>query len=81
MSKNNSIFSFFKRKKQKLTPKQLNELALEKAREMSDKMAKDKEDTSNLFLTKILENAKLRNEAERDFIGEEQDQYKKEDKE
>lgn len=70
--KDTSFFSFFGRKKRKLTPKQQNELAMEQARAMSDKMAKDKEEIRELFLQKILENAKIRNEAERDFIGEDE---------
>ena len=41
--KDNSVFSFFKRKKRKLTPKERNELALERARAISDKMVKDKD--------------------------------------
>lgn len=49
---NSSIFSFFKKKKRKLTEKQQNELALEQARAISDKMAKDKEDIQLLFLQK-----------------------------
>lgn len=74
MGKNNFVFSFFNRKKRKLTPKQQNELALEQARQMSDKMAKDKEDIRNLFLQKILENAKLRNQAEDDFVGKDEEE-------
>jgi len=71
-----SIFSFFKNKKRKLTPKEKNELALERARQISDKMAQDKIDSRNLFLQKILENAKAYNEARADF-----DDETKEDKE
>jgi len=66
----NSIFAFFKRKKRKLTEKQKNELALERARQISDKMAQDKIDSRNLFLQKILENAKAYNEAKADFDNE-----------
>ena len=73
----NSIFAFFKRKKRKLTPKERNELALERARAISDKMVKDKEDSRNLFLEKILENAKAYNAAKEDFVSEEEN---KEDK-
>mgnify|MGYP003291013854 CR=1 FL=1 len=75
--KDNSVFSFFKRKKRKLTPKERNELALERARAISDKMVKDKEDSRNLFLEKILENAKAYNAAKEDFVSEEEN---KEDK-
>jgi len=71
-----SIFSFFKNKRRKLTPKEKNELALERARQISDKMAQDKIDSRNLFLQKILENAKAYNEARADF-----DDETKEDKE
>lgn len=63
----NSIFSFFKGKKRKLTPKQQNELALEQARAISDKMAKDKQDSRDLFLQKLLENAQAYNKAKEDF--------------
>lgn len=66
----NSIFAFFKRKKRKLTEKQKNELALERARQISDKMVQDKEDSRNLFLQKILENARAYNEAKADFAPE-----------
>ena len=73
-NKNNFIFSFFNRKKKKLTPKQRNELALERARAISDKMVKDKEDSRNLFLEKILENARAYNAAKEDFAPEEKEQ-------
>ena len=65
-----SIFSFFRNKRRKLTPKEQNELALERARQISDKMAQDKIDSRNLFLQKILENAKAYNEAKADFDNE-----------
>ena len=55
MKDNKSIFNFFKSKR---------------AREISDKMAKDKEDSRNLFLEKILENAKAYNKAKEDFESE-----------
>lgn len=71
--KNDSIFSFFKRKKRKLTPKQQNEAALEYARQLSDKMAQDKIDSRNLFLQKLLENAKAYNEAKEDFSQEKEE--------
>ena len=73
---NSSIFSFFKKKKRKLTEKQQNELALEQARAISDKMAKDKEDIQLLFLQKILQNARERNAAEADFIQSEKEEEK-----
>lgn len=71
---NSSIFSFFKKKKRKLTEKQQNELALEQARAISDKMAKDKEDIQLLFLQKILQNARERNAAEEDFTQAEKEE-------
>ena len=71
---NSSIFSFFKTKKRKLTEKQQNELALEQARAISDKMAKDKEDIQLLFLQKILQNARERNAAEEDFTQAEKEE-------
>lgn len=81
MSKNKqgkqSIFAFFRGKKRKLTEKQKNEAALEYARALSDKMVKDREDARNLFLEKLLENAKAYNEAKEDFS----DDTEKEDKE
>lgn len=73
---NSSIFSFFKKKKRKLTEKQQNELALEQARAISDKMAKDKEDIQLLFLQKILQNARERNAAEADFTQSEKEEEK-----
>ena len=77
--KDNSVFSFFKRKKRKLTPKEKNQLALERARAISDKMIKDKEDSRNLFLEKLLENARAYNAAKKDFVSEEQNETSKEE--
>lgn len=72
--KNSEIFSFFRNKRRKKTPKQLNEEALERARQISDKMAQDKVDSRNLFLEKLLENAKAYNEAKEDFVEENEEE-------
>lgn len=75
MSDKRSIFNFFsrKRKQKRLTIEERNELALQQAREISDKMAKDREDCKNLFLQKILEGAKAYNEAKADFVKEDEE--------
>lgn len=73
--KGKNFFAFFKNRK--MTPKERNEAAMEKARAISDKMAQDKQDSRNLFLEKILENARAYNAAREDFDSEEE---KKEDK-
>ena len=73
--KGKNFFAFFKNRK--MTPKERNEAAMEKARAISDKMAQDKQDSRNLFLEKILENARAYNAAREDFDSEER---KEEDK-
>lgn len=65
-----SIFDFFRSRKRRISQKKQNEMALERAREISDKMVQDREDCKNLFLQKILENAKAYNEAKADFDEE-----------
>ena len=50
--KGKNFFAFFKNRK--MTPKERNEAAMEKARAISDKMAQDKQDSRNLFLEKII---------------------------
>ena len=66
----NSIFSFFRGKRRKLTPKEQKELTIEKARAISDKMASDKKEIRELFLQKLLENAQEYNKAKEDFCSD-----------